>query len=78
MKNLIDLVEELEKEGFIKSQRVKDAMLKIDRKNFVPFLHKNEAYIDEPLPIGDNQTISAPHMVAIMLELLEIQNGMKV
>ncbi|MEM0077973.1 MAG: protein-L-isoaspartate(D-aspartate) O-methyltransferase [Thermoplasmata archaeon] len=78
MKNLIDLVEELEKEGFIKSQRVKNAMLKIDRKNFVPFLHKNEAYIDEPLPIGDNQTISAPHMVAIMLELLEIQNGMKV
>ncbi len=78
MKNLENLVEELEREGFIKSQKVKEAMLKIDRKNFVPFIYKNEAYLDEPLPIGEDQTISAPHMVAIMLELLEIKSGMKI
>lgn len=78
MKTLKDLVEELEKEGFIRSSRVKDAMLAVDRRDFVPYIHKDEAYIDEPLPIGEDQTISAPHMVAIMLELLEIERGMKV
>ncbi|MFP3255274.1 MAG: protein-L-isoaspartate(D-aspartate) O-methyltransferase [Thermoplasmata archaeon] len=78
MRSLKDLVEELEREGFIRSREVKEAILNIDRRNFVPYIHREEAYLDEPLPIGEDQTISAPHMVAIMLELLEIKKGMKV
>lgn len=39
---------------------------------------KDDAYVDTPLPIGEGQTISAPHMVAIMAEQLELKDGMKV
>ncbi len=78
MKNLEELVKELIREGFIRSESVREAMLTIDRRDFVPYIYRDEAYIDEPLPIGEDQTISAPHMVAIMLELLDIRKGMKI
>ena len=39
---------------------------------------KSSAYDDIPLPIGYGQTISAPHMVAIMCELLDLKEGLKV
>jgi protein-L-isoaspartate(D-aspartate) O-methyltransferase len=60
------------------SQKVVNAMLKVPRHLFVPFPYRKEAYIDTPLPIGSGQTISAPHMVAIMCELLRLEKGMKV
>lgn len=78
MKSLEDLVRHLKAEGMIKRKRVEEAFLTIDRKNFVPYAYRDEAYVDEPLPIGENQTISAPHMVAIMLELASIDNGMNI
>ena len=53
-------------------------MLLVDRKDFVPENEKDYSYYDEPLPIGYGQTISAPHMVAIMLELLDVKEGMNV
>jgi protein-L-isoaspartate(D-aspartate) O-methyltransferase len=53
-------------------------MLKVPRHLFVPYNYKDSAYADTPLPIGKNQTISAPHMVAIMCELLKVDEGMKV
>ncbi|WP_135610464.1 protein-L-isoaspartate O-methyltransferase [Methanococcoides sp. AM1] len=60
------------------SDRVLDAMMRVPRHFFVPEELQDSAYIDLPLPIGHNQTISAPHMVAIMCELLEISKGMKI
>ncbi len=69
------LIEELRQHGI--SQRVLDAMRKIPRHLFVPEKEQRNAYVDYPLPIGWGQTISAPHMVAIMCELLDIQDGMK-
>ncbi len=60
------------------SDRVLDVMSKIPRHLFVPENQQQNAYIDSPLPIGWNQTISAPHMVAIMCDLLDINEGMKV
>lgn len=60
------------------SQQVYQAMLKVPRHEFVPYEHVNEAYSDIPLPIGGGQTISAPHMVAIMCELLDLRKGLKV
>lgn len=60
------------------SQKVANAMLKVPRHLFIPYPYRKEAYIDTPLPIGSGQTISAPHMVAIMCELLRLERGMKV
>jgi protein-L-isoaspartate(D-aspartate) O-methyltransferase len=70
------LIDELKLLGT--SERVLDAMHRIPRHLFVPEGEQKNAYADHPLPIGWGQTISAPHMVAIMCDLLEIQDGMKV
>jgi protein-L-isoaspartate(D-aspartate) O-methyltransferase len=55
------LVEALEKKGYIRSREVKQAMLKVKREDFVPEEYKKDAYLDTPLPIPGNVTISAPH-----------------
>jgi protein-L-isoaspartate(D-aspartate) O-methyltransferase len=52
--------------------RVLDAMLRVPRDAFVPEQYRAEAYQDHPLPIGDNQTISQPYVVAVMLEQLSL------
>ncbi len=58
--------------------RVLEAMLRVPRHLFVPPQYSREAYSDYPLPIGYGQTISAPHMVAIMCDLLDVLPGHKV
>lgn len=65
-------------EGFLRSQRVIDAMMKVPREYFVPEEYRRYSYSDTPLPIGYGQTISAPHMVAIMTEFLNPQPGQRV
>lgn len=59
-------------------ERVISAMNRVNRELFVPDSLISRAYDDTPLPIGQGQTISAPHMVAIMCELLDLQPGYKV
>ena len=66
-----ELIEKLERQGYIRSKKVKDAMLKTPRELFVGD-KKRYAYTDSPLDIGFGQTISAPHMVAVMVEELEV------
>ena len=70
------LIEELRFQGI--SQRVLAAMRRVPRHLFIPESEWKHAYADYPLPIGWGQTISAPHMVAIMCDLLDIRDGMKV
>jgi protein-L-isoaspartate(D-aspartate) O-methyltransferase len=53
-------------------QRVLDAMLHVPRHEFVPERYRLQAYEDRPLPIGDDQTISQPYVVAVMLESLHL------
>ncbi len=72
------LVEKLKIEGIIKSELVEEAFLSVPREYFVPDHLKVYAYSDTPLPIGYGQTISAPHMVAIMTEELHVEPGDKV
>lgn len=55
----------------IRDKRVLAAMEEVPRHLFVDEALRNEAYDDNPLPIGDGQTISQPFMVAVMTELLE-------
>jgi len=57
-------------------ESVISAMSRVPRELFLPEALKSRAYDDTPLPIGLNQTISAPHMVAIMCDLLDLQPGM--
>lgn len=72
------LVGNLLSAGYIRSERVRSAMLMVPRELFVTDDLVAEAYIDTPLPIGYGQTISAPHMVAIMLEELDLCPGQRV
>lgn len=72
------LVDNLERKGYVKSDAVSKAMRKVPRELFVPDNVKSSAYIDSPQPIGRGQTISAPHMVAMMVEGLDLQEGHKV
>ena len=65
-------------EFYISDEKVREAMLRVPRHEFVPEYERKEAYIDTPLEIGYGQTISAPHIVAIMCELLELSEGHKV
>lgn len=74
----LELVEYLKSVGVIKSRHVEEAFLSIPRECFVPEHLKVYAYADTPLPIGYRQTISAPHMVAIMTEELDVQPDHKV
>lgn len=60
-----------------KSEVIK-AMLKVPRHLFVPQDAESSAYIDSPLSIGAGQTISAPHMNAMMCEYLELKEGDKI
>nr|WP_199920124.1 protein-L-isoaspartate(D-aspartate) O-methyltransferase [Thermococcus piezophilus] len=71
-------VEKLKREGIIRSEKVRQAFLKVPRYFFVLPGHSKWAHVDEPLPIPAGQTISAPHMVAIMLELAQLEEGMNV
>jgi len=72
------LVESLKRRGYVTSKAVEEAMLRVLREEFLPEDLRNEAYVDSPLPIGEGQTISAPHMVAIMAESLDLSPGHKV
>ncbi|MBI1851450.1 MAG: protein-L-isoaspartate(D-aspartate) O-methyltransferase [Planctomycetes bacterium] len=62
----------------IRDGRVVHAVLKVPRHVFVPGRSLDDAYADRPLPIGEDQTISQPYIVAHMTELLEIPSGAKV
>lgn len=59
-------------------RRVLDAMRKIPRHLFVPESLRSLAYADEPLPIGEGQTISQPYIVAYMTEALELRGHERV
>jgi protein-L-isoaspartate(D-aspartate) O-methyltransferase len=58
--------------------RVLDAMARVPRHEFISERDRQQAYEDYPLPIGEEQTISQPFMVALMLELLGLRPDDKV
>ncbi len=59
----------------VTSESVIAAMMKVPRHRFVPHELRGLAYIDSPLPIGRDQTISQPYIVALMTESLEPERG---
>ncbi len=72
------MVQNLKRSGYVWSREVEEAMLNVPRHEFVPESVLRSAYYDSPLPIGKGQTISAPHMVAMMLERLDLKEGQRV
>ena len=62
----------------VRSEKVLDAMRKVPRERFLPKGQGVWAYDDNPLPIGDGQTISQPYVVAYMTEALLLEGGEKV
>jgi len=55
----------------IRNRRILAAMACVPRHAFVDERYQAQAYDDNPLPIGESQTISQPYIVALMLELLD-------
>jgi len=70
------LIEHLRTE--IRDERVLAAMARVPRECFVPPEEQNFAYEDRPLPIGFDQTISQPFIIALMTEALELTGSEKV
>jgi protein-L-isoaspartate(D-aspartate) O-methyltransferase len=73
-----DMVERQIRQRGIRSPRVLDAMSSVPRHLFVPAQLLANAYRDEPLPIGEGQTISQPFMVAAMAEALSLEGSERV
>lgn len=57
----------------IRDERVLAAMARVPRHEFIAEPYRDQAYDDNPLPIGQGQTISQPYIVALMLELLSLK-----
>lgn len=72
------LVDRLVRSRYIRDPRVRDAFLAVPREAFVRVEDAEDAYADVPLPIGLGQTISAPSMIAIMLEEARLAPGDRV
>ena len=66
------VAEQLEARG-ITETAVLQAMGTVPREQFVSDTYEAHAYVDGPLPIGEKQTISQPYVVALMIQLLELQ-----
>jgi protein-L-isoaspartate(D-aspartate) O-methyltransferase len=72
------MVDRLVRGGYIRDPRVREAFLAVPRESFLVPEERVEAYRDTPLSIGHNQTISAPSMIAIMLEEARLRQGERV
>jgi protein-L-isoaspartate(D-aspartate) O-methyltransferase len=62
----------------ITDPRVLKVMAEVPRQEFVPQSHRSQAYNDGPLPIGLDQTISQPYIVALMTQELRVDGNCEV
>lgn len=72
------LVERLADRGSLQRESTAEALRPVPRHEFVPAAKRDQASHDRPLPIGAGQTISAPHMVAMMVDELDLELGDRV
>lgn len=76
--NYENLINSLISDGYLKTPLLIEAFKNIDRADFVLEEYKDSAYVNEPLPIGYEQTISQPLTVAFLMELLGPKPGEKI
>jgi len=72
------LIDDLVRQGILQTPNVANAMRHVPRLNFLPKAARQHSAVDAPLQIGFGQTISAPHMVSIMNEALQLEVGQRV
>lgn len=66
----------LVRHGFLRSELIKEAMLKVPREDFIPPLYRDYAYEEVPLPLpGKKATISCPHSYPLFYEPLGLDKG---
>lgn len=66
----------LTRQGYLRSECIKAAMLKVPREDFIPFFYKDYAYEEVPLPLpGEHATISCPHSYPLFYEPLGLDRG---
>jgi protein-L-isoaspartate(D-aspartate) O-methyltransferase len=66
------------KNGYLKSERIKNAMIKVPREDFIPPLYRDYAYLEVPLPLpGEEATISCPHSYPLFYEPLCLDKSHK-
>lgn len=66
----------LERQGFLKSEHIAEAMLKLPREEFIPEMYRDYAYLEVPLPLpGCDATISCPHSYPLFYEALGLKAG---
>jgi len=71
-------VGELRTQGFLKSERIRKAMLKVPREVFIPSGYRDYAYHEVPLPLpGERSTISCPHSYPLFYEPLGLDKDHK-
>lgn len=73
-----ELVDRLQAREYVDRESTAEALRAVPRHEFVPSSQRSAAYEDRPLPIGEGQTISAPHMVGMMTDLLAPEPGDRV
>lgn len=74
----LNLIKSIIDEGVLRTPKIINAFKKVDRKDFVGLKNIKSAYLNAPLPIGKDQTISQPLTVAFMIELLSPEKGDKI
>ncbi len=75
LKQRRELVESLERSGYIKDHVVRDAMVKVRRELFVPPERARSAYLDISIPIPGEVVVSSPHLHSIVLSALKLRPG---
>jgi len=71
-------VRQLVRQGYLRSDRIKQAMLKVSREDFIPPDYKDYAYLEVPLPLpGKEATVSCPHSYPLFYEPLGLDKGHK-
>ena len=73
-----ELIDSLTRQGILRTPKIIKAMQTVPRAKFLSPDSQPYSATDTPLPIGYGQTISAPHMVAIMNEALQLETGQKI
>ena len=72
------LVDSLVANDIVTKPSTEAALRAVPRHEFVGDDHQDQAYQDRPLPIGNEQTISAPHIIGQMLDLIDVEPGDRV
>ena len=66
------------RQGYLKSERMKNAISEVPREDFIPFMYKDYAYLEVPFPLpGERATISCPHSYPLFYEPLGLDTGHK-